>query len=389
MLCRSKPAASAAAVGGGLLLLLLEGARAMAVSREASLRALASHATCGDCVAGGGAWCAVVGSGDVTAGVCDLRGGAADGGAGGAGGASAGACLANVSECPTLRVPPSRTSTGREMLPTDETMRVDWDSSPMVDEAHRLIFCEQPKVACTEFKRLFMRLIGKPPMEPVQHKDGPYQEGDWVHDPKTNGIPRLSDYSIAAAQRMLEDPQWTKAIFVRDPLEKVLSGYLDKCRMPVEERKSIWHCPNAYGYISFADFLEAIFRAETREEQLAMDRHWRPQYLNCDMDKWIDYYQFSGNFSHLQSHSRYLLESLDLYDDYGHGWRPYGESWSTDGSDGKDLFEEAVHAGHDRHALEKIRLHYTKELADKALEFYRRDYEIFALPRPAWYEQLD
>mmetsp|Transcript_6269 Transcript_6269/g.13893 ORF Transcript_6269/g.13893 Transcript_6269/m.13893 type:complete len:365 (+) Transcript_6269:1-1095(+) len=296
-------------------------------------------------------------------------------------------CFDVAEECPTLRTSPAGKPLPK-VSPLDESMRDDWDSSPMVDKEHRLIFCEHPKVACSEFKRLFMRLSGQAPREFPQLVEKPSAKDlNWLHHPKTNRILRLNSFSAEEASQMMADKSWTKAVFVRDPLERLLSGYLDKCRMLPEEWRSKGNCPSN-GYISFPDFVKAVFaKASDWDGLLAMNAHWRPQSINCDLYKWLEYYQFQGNFSHLGPHSKYLLQSLGLYDKYGHGWQKYGYGWS-DTEDGFELFAEKPHDHKLRDAGNKVEEYFTKELADFALDFYRKDYELFSLPRPSWYEKL-
>lgn len=376
--------------GGGIALVQVRASRSIKSSGGATEAEVAT--TCTACLLAHGRWCALPPSSSVM-----LLGGACAAAVETSSPLQA-QCFEAAGSCPASpRAAAAEASRGQlleDVFGTrrlGETMRDDWDSSPMIDVEHKLIFCEIPKVACTEFKRLFRRLRGAASQEVSQHVEGPADEFDWVHDPKTNGIPRLSALPAPDVRRIMSDPSWTKALFIRDPLERLLSGYLDKCRMPVEERKSIWHCPNPDGFISFADFIEAVLgKTLGLEDIVEMDRHWRPQYLNCDLEDWLGSYQFQGNFSQLYSHTRYLLQGLGLHERYGHGWHTYGEGWTDDPlvGTGSDLFSEDTLGTHAEHALENIQLYYTKALADKAFEFYRRDYEVFGLPRPSWYTTL-
>ena len=99
-----------------------------------------------------------------------------------------------------------------------------FDSAPIVDEDHKLIFFTVPKVACTTFKFLFRRIAGV--------KDWDYQDGaqakNLPHNPKFNNLNYLYHYSLEEANRMMTDPSWTRAIFVRDPKIRFLSAFLDK-----------------------------------------------------------------------------------------------------------------------------------------------------------------
>lgn len=333
------------------------------------------HTSCSSCVSDGHRWCVgtpAFGVAEALLGSCitaaptlqALRGVRAYRGE------AAPQCFATLDECPALRLhwpgsPPPIMPNSVMML----KVNAEWDSSPMVDVVHKFVFCETPKVACSGFKRLFRRLSG--------HADYNVQE-PWIHDPRQNGIIRLNDVGKDAAFEIMKDPAWTKAVFIRDPLERLLSAYLDKCREPVETRYDI-HCPFA-GSVSFADFVWHIVQEGQDHKKFAsMDEHWRPQHLNCDLREWIPHYQFQGNFSHLHAHTKYLLQGLGLYEEYGRGWGPTGG----------ELFAEDLeaHRTNASDAGEHLK-YYTRELADMVARFYRKDYQLFALPMPQWYWQL-
>ncbi len=95
-----------------------------------------------------------------------------------------------------------------------------WDSSPIVLEDFRLLFFTTPKVGTTVFKQLFRRMMGVP-LWPLGDINIP-------HNPQSNGLKYLYDFSFERVDEILTSPNWTRAIFVRDPLERVLSAYLDK-----------------------------------------------------------------------------------------------------------------------------------------------------------------
>lgn len=95
-----------------------------------------------------------------------------------------------------------------------------WDVSPIVLEEFQLVFFTVPKVGTTVFKQLFRRMMG------IQNWTS--TDGELPHNPKSNGLKYLYDYTLATANEMLTSPNWTRAIFVRDPESRVLSAYLDK-----------------------------------------------------------------------------------------------------------------------------------------------------------------
>mmetsp|Transcript_20456 Transcript_20456/g.56747 ORF Transcript_20456/g.56747 Transcript_20456/m.56747 type:complete len:468 (+) Transcript_20456:118-1521(+) len=331
-------------------------------------------ATCHTCIEGGHTWCAstqdeVAAASKRLLGRCVL----ADDAPSGTAAKSGAQCFSETDLCPLIRpaavaeAAPARIQIGA----TQTDGRPEWDNSPLVDVAHKFVFCEIPKVACTDFKRLFRRLGGEPDYE---------SQAPWIHDPKMNGILRLTDFRDEVARRIMMDAKWTKAVFVRDPMERLLSGFLDKCREPVGTRYDI-HCPFA-GEVSFGTFMRYIFGQAARHSlgAMAMDEHWRPQHMVCDLRSWLPYYQFQGNFSHLREHTKFLLQGTGLFDEFGRGWG--NDSGAT------DLFEVKAD-WHQTSTSDKIKKYYTKELADLARDFYRVDYELFELPLPRWYYELD
>jgi hypothetical protein len=102
--------------------------------------------------------------------------------------------------------------------------RTGWDAAPVVLEDYKVVFFTTAKVGCTVFKQLFRRMMGIPEWQAVTTK-GPHLL-PW--NPEVNGLRYLYHYNRTAASRMMTSPDWTRAIFVRDPKTRFLSAYLDK-----------------------------------------------------------------------------------------------------------------------------------------------------------------
>ena len=82
------------------------------------------------------------------------------------------------------------------------------------DPVHRIAFCAIPKVACTEFIRLIYRLRG---------------DAQWWTEPHfRSDAPTLMSLGRDDANAILNDANWTKAVFFRDPAARLLSAFLDK-----------------------------------------------------------------------------------------------------------------------------------------------------------------
>lgn len=109
------------------------------------------------------------------------------------------------------------------------------------------------KVSSTVFTQLAKRLDGVP---------------NWdngcgnVQNPMTTNLTYLTDVPPKRAEEILLDPAWTKAIFVRDPKERVLSAYLNKavaetsyikkqcCSKGSDDVKALLECHNAQSLVS-------------------------------------------------------------------------------------------------------------------------------------------
>jgi hypothetical protein len=98
--------------------------------------------------------------------------------------------------------------------PSDYIYQDVW-SAPIVIESHKLVFFQVAKVGTSMWKRLFRRMMG----EPDWHDAMP-------HDPNTNGLKFLNQYSLQEATYMMNSPDYTRAIFVRDPKDRLLSAFL-------------------------------------------------------------------------------------------------------------------------------------------------------------------
>ena len=92
---------------------------------------------------------------------------------------------------------------------------------PLLSDPFRVMFCWIPKVACTKFKALLQRIAGDP---------------DW----KRGSIHNLSEYGkmmestafpLSTLNNIINDDDWLRAVYIRDPVERFLSAYMDKVVM--------------------------------------------------------------------------------------------------------------------------------------------------------------
>jgi hypothetical protein len=240
-----------------------------------------------------------------------------------------------------------------------------WDEAPIVVESHKLLFFTIPKCGCTVFKQLFRRMYGYTNWQ--AHTD------TFPHQPIANGLNYLYHYSPSEAQRMLTDPSWTRAIFFRDPNERLLSAYLDKaldqhgkylrvhcCRGTVDIRRLLQcQTPNIRAdnaLISFADFLESVVAQ-------CDDPHWRAQARRLP-EKYWPYINFVGNMNRLEMDTKDLLQQIGAWEDFG------AEGWESGA-----IFVGSTSVAHATHAKRKVVEYYTPSLAKTAEDLHREDYE--------------
>ena len=210
-----------------------------------------------------------------------------------------------------------------------------WDKDPIIIEEYRLVFFTIPKVGCTVFKQLFRRMMG--------YSDWHVQREPYVpHDPGSNGLKYLHHYPVQKANHFLTSPEWTRAIFIRDPKERILSAYLDKVIKDTALKGGYIqrncctkkHKPNICGVsakkrvpsvtgddCSFQCFLNDITKH-------CDDPHWRPQKRRIDKIFWENI-DFVGHMETMSLDAETLLKklrstktnSVDAWERYGNnGW---------------------------------------------------------------------
>jgi Sulfotransferase family len=229
------------------------------------------------------------------------------------------------------------------------------------------------------------------------------------HQPGANGLNYLYHYTPRQADFMLTDPSWTRAIFVREPKERLLSAYLDKalhnggkyvkvhcCDVP--QLKALLQCDIGRDHkggrafpppkspqtslVSFPEFLQTVYPQ-------CMDPHWRPQAERMP-EKYWKYINFVGHMDTVKSDTRRLLEALGAWKTFGAtGWeqQQQGDNSVTIGDEDDDDDDErkVIFAGTVEHATaarERLTEFYTTPalelLAEKlhAVDYEKRLFNI-------------
>ena len=228
----------------------------------------------------------------------------------------------------------------------------------LVNDEHGILYCYVPKVACSNWKRV---------MAVLDHKAKNVDEIKFVdHD----GVKRLRRYSDDEIQYRLDN--YFKFMFVREPLQRLVSAYKDKLTgnnryytavtvNPIIKRFRALtgkgnevHRPGAT--------LEEFFMHLDSKPTRAMDEHWMPMNELCK--PCAINYDFIGTIETIDEDSEELLEELNLRK-VVHFPKQQKMYKNKTGPTTKELLNETP-----------------KELIQKIINKYRLDYELFNYSLP-------
>lgn len=171
-----------------------------------------------------------------------------------------------------------------------------------IEENHKIIYCEVPKVGCTNWKRILFQLKLNLTINPE------YIEHEAVHE--VTLFKKLADYPPDQQRTILNT--YTKVMFTRDPLQRIVSAYRDKflhytgfyygTTIANKIKSKFKGHTNSTKPVSFHEFVHFI--VEEKPEDL--DIHWRPMHYLCDPCN-IDY-NVLGKFETLKQDSDHVLQ---------------------------------------------------------------------------------
>ena len=251
----------------------------------------------------------------------------------------------------------------------------------MISEEHRFLFCGIPKVGLTEWLHLFLRVTG----DSAWNTTRPW---DYVHYTAKRQAFSMKKLQISAQRwdEIMRDPGFVKAVFLRDPAERILSAFMDKfvCGNPTtwgpcassssaarsaqalvarktRYTKAFLDVTRRTGNLSFSDFVSLQNLSST------VDLHWRLQTNVCGFGHIP--YNFVGDFGRVQEHARALLRLVGLWDTFGaHDW--------PGGGDGSMFSRNTTQSKHFTGASERVAMLFTPRLLRKVEDEYRADYAV-------------
>ncbi|XP_047475889.1 carbohydrate sulfotransferase 11-like isoform X2 [Penaeus chinensis] len=183
----------------------------------------------------------------------------------------------------------------------------------IVDDKNRILYCYVPKVACTNWKRVMLILTGR------TNETSPLSiRSDSVH--RTNVFTKLSQLQPDAIQHRLQT--YTKFLFVRHPIERVLSAFRNKfqknytssayfkkrfgVKIIKKYRQGIdpAQVPVTGDGVKFPEFVSYLI--DTKRSQL--NEHWATVSDMCH--PCAVRYQIIGKYETLAEDSEYILRKV-------------------------------------------------------------------------------
>ena len=182
-----------------------------------------------------------------------------------------------------------------------------------IDKKHKLVYCAIEKIGCTFWKRVFQIISGfKNVTDPFEIQAIRAYEGYLT----AKGLPFDQIHFILKQSKSF--------IFVREPYERLLSGYVDKLFAPnaaywafigtfitqnfrqnaTEQNKKCGHD------ITFAEFVQYFIHSQ--HNNLRRDAHFVPNFEHCRPCE-IDY-DYIGKLETFEEDTLFLLTELQLDD---------------------------------------------------------------------------
>ncbi|XP_068752904.1 carbohydrate sulfotransferase 11-like isoform X2 [Montipora capricornis] len=172
----------------------------------------------------------------------------------------------------------------------------------MVNEKYKVLYCYIPKVACTQWKKVFWALRERPNVHLGIHNEGNYK---WLN----------KGYSDEEIKWRLQT--YFKFVFVREPFERLLSAYRDKFVetpdiyfMKIYATKIIENFKNYIDRNSDNELTFKKFIYYITSIGFNNDPHWATYEslcLPCNIQ-----YDFIGHLNDMQEEARHVLRQTGM-----------------------------------------------------------------------------
>ncbi|CAC5376208.1 unnamed protein product [Mytilus coruscus] len=209
---------------------------------------------------------------------------------------------------------------------------------PVVVPSYKLIFFYNQKSAATYWKYLLHYI----------QNISTVREPHILQDPVKSGFTFLRDFNATEITYMMYSKTWTKATFVREPRERLLSAYLDKV---VKQNFFQRRCNKNIS--SLGEFLKVI--------KTCKNSHWESQ-VRAPLHFYKD--MMIGKFENISKFTKALLTKIGA-------WNTKVEKWLQ--SDELSLRYRIHSVG----GANKLHLFYNRNLENEIFDMYSLDYKVF------------
>ncbi|XP_016315828.1 carbohydrate sulfotransferase 8-like [Sinocyclocheilus anshuiensis] len=177
-----------------------------------------------------------------------------------------------------------------------------------VEDHHKLLYCEVPKAGCSNWKRILMVLAG------VANST---REINHVAVHYDNHLKRLDSFDHQGISKRLET--YTKVLFIREPMERLVSAFRDKFESPNSYYHPVFGKPIISKYrvnasqtalktgsgVTFREFIHYLLDVH---RPVGMDIHWEAANQLCSPCHL--HYDFIGKVETLEEDANFLLRKI-------------------------------------------------------------------------------
>ncbi|XP_021343940.1 carbohydrate sulfotransferase 11-like [Mizuhopecten yessoensis] len=244
---------------------------------------------------------------------------------------------------------------------SDDLTKLDRLSNLIVDDKYKTLFCYIPKIACSQWKSIFITLTGKVNSSRLSIEK--------VHDFRFNSVINLlSNYPYERRKRILKE--YKKSMIVRNPLERLLSAYRNKIERKGKARQfqtiretilERYRSNMTQEFLAKDDYNVTFFefvKFVTDEDPENFNSHWKRYTTLCS--PCIIKYDFIGKYESIYRDANFILRDLGAPPNIRFPQR-----------------SETYHTIETMNIFEKFYSQIPAEYITKLWNIYRPDYELF------------
>mmetsp|Transcript_78519 Transcript_78519/g.139249 ORF Transcript_78519/g.139249 Transcript_78519/m.139249 type:complete len:391 (+) Transcript_78519:76-1248(+) len=170
-------------------------------------------------------------------------------------------------------------------------------------------------------------------------------------------------FGVEGMNAVFQDPTATRVVFVREPLERFASTFLDKCMSTSMPNRA--NCPMDGQGEQITRFSELVEWAINTNLSGTINGHWMAQASHCQLQARLEDYNIIG-----------LMEPESLE-------RDMNCILKRAGLEGIKIEKPKVNKGvmNTMVVLQKL---FTPEAARRLIDHMKLDYELFGFPTPSW-----